>query len=288
MEPQTNTEKKIPKVGVVIGSGGLKSLGSIELLAMLERENIPIDHLFGSSGGSLISGFYGALNSVQKVRDVIEFVTDWDGVMTQFDYVSLASMLGIPGVSFNTASGVLKPDLLIESFRAVLGNMRMEDMPRKVTLQATDMNSGEEIQLNTGNVAEAMYVSGALQPFLPPRMFNGRLLGDGAYTNPVPIMTAINAGMDIIIAIRFLEKSIQNHDLFTVFNDFIAKVVERHRRLQMMLAINMNYYEIITIPIYYDEIINIWDFHQVHDICQKTREVIETYRDEIVGAYQAF
>ncbi len=288
MELPPNSEKKIPKVGVVIGSGGLKSLGSIELLALLERENIPIDHLFGSSGGSLISGFYASLNSVEKVRDVIDFVTHVPGVMTQFDYLSLASMIGIPGVAFKTGSGVLKPDLLIQSFRTVLGNMRLESLPRKVTLQATDMNSGEEIQLNSGNVAEAIYVSGALQPFLPPRMYEGRLLGDGAYTNPVPILTAINAGMELIIAIRFLEKTIENHDLFSVFNDFISKVVEKHRRLHMMLAINMQYYEIITIPIYYDECINIWDFDKVPSICKKSREVIETYRDEIVNAYATF
>lgn len=281
-------EKKIPKVGVVIGSGGIKSLGSIELLAMLERELIPIDHLFGSSGGSLISGFYAALNSVDKVRDVIDYVTHVPGLMTQFDYVSLASMIGIPGVGYNAGTGILKPDLLIQSFHTVLGKMRLEDLPRKVTLQATDLNSGEEVFLTTGNVAEAIYVSGALQPFLPPRMFNGRLLGDGAYTNPVPILTAINAGMDIIIAIRFLENSIENHDLFTVFNDFIAKVVERHRRFQMMLALNMKYYEIITIPVYYDENINIWDFDKVPFICQKTLEVVETYKDDIKNAYNSY
>ncbi len=283
----SNTEKE-PKVGVVIGSGGLKSLGSIELLAMLESIDIPIHQLFGSSGGSIISGFYAALNSVDKVRDVIDFVTAVPGLMTQFDYASIGSMIGMPGLPFKTDSGVLKPDLILDSYRTVLGNMQLEDLPLKVTLQATDMKSGDEVRIQKGSVAEAMYVSGALQPFLPPRMFNGRLLGDGAYTNPVPILTAIDAGMDIIIAIRFLENSIAKHDLFSVFDNFIAKIVERHRRLQMMLAINMNYYEIITIPVYYDECINIWDFEKVPSICQKTKEVIEVYKDEILSAYHAF
>lgn len=277
-----------PKVGVVIGSGGLKSLGAIELIAMLLKENIPINHLFGSSGGSIISGFFGALNSVEQVREVIEYVIRVPGLLTQFDYTSIASMVGVPGIPYQSTSSLLKPDLIIDAYRSVLGDMRIEDLPYKVTLQATDMNTGEEVRISSGDVAEAMYVSGALQPFLPPRLLSGRLLGDGGYTNPVPIMTAINAGMDIIIAIRFLENKFESYDLFSVFDDFISKVVDKHRCFQMMLATEMPYYEIITIPVYYDENINIWDFEKVPSIFEKTRQAIEIHIGDIKNAYESF
>ena len=45
-----------PKVGVVLGSGGIKPLASVALFDFLEESEIDCDLLVGCSGGSLIAG----------------------------------------------------------------------------------------------------------------------------------------------------------------------------------------------------------------------------------------
>jgi NTE family protein len=47
-----------PKVGVVLGSGGLRGIAHIGVLNVLLREGIPIDFIAGCSIGSLIGALY--------------------------------------------------------------------------------------------------------------------------------------------------------------------------------------------------------------------------------------
>jgi len=45
--------KKRPKIGLALGSGGAKELAYIDVIKVLEENNIPIDFIAGSSIGAL-------------------------------------------------------------------------------------------------------------------------------------------------------------------------------------------------------------------------------------------
>ena len=53
-----NTPNRRPKVALVLGAGGIKTACHLGLLRVLQRENIPIDLVVGSSGGSLFGASY--------------------------------------------------------------------------------------------------------------------------------------------------------------------------------------------------------------------------------------
>jgi len=55
MENKNN--KKRPKVGLALGSGGARGLAIIGVLKVLEENNIPIDFIAGSSIGAVIGGY---------------------------------------------------------------------------------------------------------------------------------------------------------------------------------------------------------------------------------------
>jgi len=59
VQAQENSfEGKRPKVAVVLSGGGAKGFAHVGVLKVLEQEGIPIDIIVGTSGGSLIGGFY--------------------------------------------------------------------------------------------------------------------------------------------------------------------------------------------------------------------------------------
>ena len=60
--------RKRARTALVLGAGGIKSVCHVGLLRVLERENIPIDLVVGSSGGSL----FGAAWALGTRADQIE------------------------------------------------------------------------------------------------------------------------------------------------------------------------------------------------------------------------
>jgi NTE family protein len=74
-------------------------------------------------------------------------------------------------------------------------------LPFKVV--ATELLSGEKVTISKGSVFDAVRASVAIPIIFPPWEVNGRLLIDGAASDPLPIDVAIQDGADIIIAMGF-------------------------------------------------------------------------------------
>jgi len=53
MSETNKTNKK--KIGLVLGSGGIKCFAAISILKFLKKNNIPIDLVVGCSGGSIVA-----------------------------------------------------------------------------------------------------------------------------------------------------------------------------------------------------------------------------------------
>ena len=61
-------DKKYPKIGVALGSGGAKGLSHIGVLKTLQAHGIPINYIAGSSIGSLIGAYYSAHPDLKKLE----------------------------------------------------------------------------------------------------------------------------------------------------------------------------------------------------------------------------
>ncbi len=53
-------KKAYPKVGLVLSGGGARGISHVGVLKGLEKHNIPIDLIVGTSMGSVMGGFYAA------------------------------------------------------------------------------------------------------------------------------------------------------------------------------------------------------------------------------------
>jgi NTE family protein len=285
---QTEKEIKRPKVGVVLGSGGIKSMASIGLFAFLEEANIDVDLLIGCSGGSIFAGVWAAGYTAQEMRDFTD--TLWTKkLFSKIDYRSLLSIAGLPFGRFNINDGLIKPEEIQKTYQKMVGSMKLEDLPKRLLIQTTDVLSGEPVLLSSGLLWEAIYASGSLYPLMPPIEINGRLLMDGVFSSPLPVMEAIHENMDVIIAMSFEEITEQKSKGFV--QTLMRNIDYSHKwllRNQNALSVDMHHYEIIFINVVFDRIIGLRSIHRIPEIRKVGENAVREKKEEILAAIENF
>ena len=100
-------------------------------------------------------------------------------------------------------------------------------MPIRFAAIATEFDTGHEIWLTRGRLADALRASYALPGIFPPVRIGGRWLVDGALVNPVPVSAARALGARLVIAVNL------NADLFgrgTIISNHGSDDERRRRR----------------------------------------------------------
>jgi NTE family protein len=236
-----------PKIGVVLGGGGLKALASIALFKFLDQQGLKPDFIAGCSAGALVAAMRGAGFSIDRMQE-IAFEMANPELFANINVPAVLGIAGLPGCQFNNDSGFMNPAPVRALYRKWFGDLQLQHLRPKTILTATDIVEGEAAILKSGPVADAVYASGALWPLFPPAHFEGRLLIDGGYSLPLPIYEAIKDGMDIIIAMIFDEKPNPHPKSFAeCLTNQVNTMLRSLSRSQTALAIDMHHYETILI-----------------------------------------
>ena len=93
--------------------------------------------------------------------------------------------------------------VLNNKLREVYSDWKFSDLKMPFKVVATELLTGEKVTLSEGSIFDAIRASLAIPIIFPPWEVNGRLLVDGAASDPLPIDVAIQDGADIIIAMGF-------------------------------------------------------------------------------------
>jgi len=188
------------RISLVIGSGGIKCAAAIGLWRVLKEEGLAIDSVVGCSGGSM----YAALIANQADEKDMEEKsrTLWTSeIMHGYTESLKASKDGT--LRLNERSGLVDDTVMNTILRNLYGEWDFLDFKVPLKIVATDLLTGEKVILSNGNVFDAVRASLAIPIIFPPWEVNGRLLIDGAASDPLPIDVAIQDGADIIIAMGF-------------------------------------------------------------------------------------
>jgi NTE family protein len=141
-------------------------------------------------------------------------------------------------------------------------------MPLKVV--ATELLTGEKVTLSDGNVFDAIRASVAIPIIFPPWEVDGRLLIDGAASDPLPIDVAIQDGADIIIAMGF------TLDYRSRFRSMTA-VQEQLNSIYINNILNSTYAfhnlahhaEIFPVIPEFDEPVSMFDVGKISDVIER-------------------
>ena len=188
------------RVALVIGSGGVMCAAAIGLWRVLQAENIQVDSIVGCSGGSLFSTSIATGTNAAEMAELSRNFWTSD-IMQGYTTNLKASKDG--SLKFNERSGLVNDDILNNNLKKIYGDLSFSDMKVSLKIVATDFLSGQKVVLSEGSIFNAIRASLAIPIIFPPWEINGRLLVDGAVSDPLPIDVAIQDGADIIIAMGF-------------------------------------------------------------------------------------
>lgn len=207
-------------VGIALSSGTAPGLAHIGVLKALQEQQIPIDYISGTSGGALYGALYAFGYSYQEVYD-------------HFSKIYKKSLYGLfdPGLNF---SGIFKGQRFInKTIGDSLGKRKIEESKIPYAAVATDLITGKEVIITSGDVAEAIRASVSIPIMFTPVKSEDKLYVDGVVTTPIPILALENADIDIKIAVYVSELTAfdsQSPNMMSVFlrsrnisADFIAK-----------------------------------------------------------------
>ena len=183
----TRTGKKI---GLALGGGAARGIAHIGVLEVLERENIPIDVIAGTSAGALVGALYAQGKKSTEIKEIAQKL-DWKKRLRLID-------LALPRMGF------IGGRRLKELVNSITGDIDFKDLKIPLSCVATDIVTGEEIVINEGSVLEAVRASVSLPVIFAAVKRENRYLVDGGLVNQVPVSVARQMGADIVIAVNVL------------------------------------------------------------------------------------
>ena len=177
---------KRKKIGLALGGGGARGCAHIGVIKALIEAKIPIDFIAGTSIGSFIGGVYSAgdINTLEEFLLKIK----WKDVVKYLDPVLPKRGL-FEGAKFRKIIDQLIPKSDFKYARVTY------------IAVATDLMTGKEVRIKSGNIADAIRASIAIPGIFTPFKKGKQHLVDGGVVNPLPVSVVRDMGADIVIAV---------------------------------------------------------------------------------------
>src|SRR6056297_3089720 len=182
---------KRKKVGIALSGGGSKGIAHIGVLKILEKYNIPVDFVSGTSIGAVIGALYCSGYTSKKLE--ILFTEDKKEWKKLFDYTF-------------PKHGLIKGKRIEKFIQEELKDTKFKDLEIPLYITAFDIENKQEIYFNKGSVSKAVRASISIPGMIVPVENNNRILVDGGIVDPIPTEVLKKAGADIIIAINVNER----------------------------------------------------------------------------------
>jgi NTE family protein len=208
-----------PKVGLVLSGGGARGAAHVGVLRALEEMRIPIDAVAGTSMGAVVGGLYCAGLSGSEIEEVFRNL-DWQDMFRdralrrdlvyrrkQDDRSIYArGSLGLRyGEGVELPLGLVQGQKITQALRsATLSVADVKDFDRLPTpfrALATDLETGEAVVLDSGDLATVLRASMSAPGVLAPVDVDGRLLVDGGLVDNLPVGLARDMHVDVLIVV---------------------------------------------------------------------------------------
>jgi NTE family protein len=198
--PSRTRPNRPPRLALVLGSGGVRSVAAVGIAEVLAREGVQPDLVVGCSSGAL----FGATIALRMSPEhALQTATElWSNEVTHRHRWRAWLQLLAPRLAGFSEDFALRDATRIERrIRDAFGQRRLEDAPTTLRVAATDAASGEPVVLTQGGMADALRASIAVPLLFPAVTIDGRRLVDGVISDPLPLAAAGDARA--VIALGF-------------------------------------------------------------------------------------
>ena len=208
-----------PRIGLVLSGGGARGAAHIGVIRALEEMQIPIDAVAGTSMGAVVGGLYCAGLSGAEIEQVFRKL-DWQDLFRdraprrdlvyrrkQDDRSIYArGSLGLRyGEGVELPLGLVQGQKITQALRSatlrVADTKDFDRLPTPFRALATDLETGEPVVLDHGDLATVLRASMSAPGVLAPVEVGDRLLVDGGLVDNLPVELARSMGVDVLIVV---------------------------------------------------------------------------------------
>ena len=209
-------DNKNLKVALVLSGGGVKGYAHLGVLRVLERENIKIDYITGTSIGALVGTLYSIGYSVDEIEKFLDDVNVSSFLETVTDNTNLSlekkeslkkysAYLSFDNeLNFSFPKGLKGTGEEYLILKKILGKYEyidsFDNFPIPLRIVATNLNTGETKAFSKGDVAKVLIASMAIPSIFEPMKIDGEIYVDGLVSRNLPVEEAYEMGADIVIA----------------------------------------------------------------------------------------
>lgn len=195
-------------VGVALGGGMARGCAHVGVLRELEKHQIPIDLIAGTSVGSLIGGAYASGLTPDQI-EAMALKISWNDL----GRVTI-SRLGF--YDSRRTEDYIRSNFPVTEF---------EQARIPFGAVSTDLQTGRMIVFTEGSLPLAIRASCAMPIFYTPVIVNGRMMVDGGLVGHIPASVARMMGADVVIAVDVNSQHLpipQPTHLFTVMSQALS------------------------------------------------------------------
>ena len=172
---------KTRKVGLILSGGGARGFAHIGLLRVLERADIHVDVVAGTSIGAILGALYASGYSADEIYKLAKAVS-WRHLL-----------------DFSMQAGLLKGEKLHDLLATHLP-ADFSELKKPLAIATTDVETGDEVFILEGDLVRAVRASSCYPGAFEPVDFNGRMLADGGIVNNLPVNAVAFLGATYAIA----------------------------------------------------------------------------------------
>ena len=173
------------KVGLVLSGGGARGCSHVGVLKALDKNNIKISSISGSSMGSVIGAAYSSGIPPVEIEKILQNVKTRD-LLSNMDF------------SF-TPQGLVKGEKIMRYLMQFIKARTFEELKIPLAMNAVDLISEKEVVFNKGDLIAAISASTSVPTVFVPKKINGAMLVDGALRNPLGLGNTRKCDFSIIV-----------------------------------------------------------------------------------------
>lgn len=226
---------KIPKVGVILGPGGMKTYAHIGVLQEFQKNKIPISKIAGIEWGALAALFYAWRGSVNDI--------EWQMFKIKNDeFLKRDNLIS----SRKEGDYSLIAQLLKSSFH----NLKAEDLNKEFSCPAHNVEKNKVFLMNRGSIE-------ALIPFClsyPPifKIYQNNL----AAVRDVQIVAEQfkKQGINYIVYINVLGGNLSKAPIFDanstetmVWSEIASDIKRQNKNVDFMMTLNLDQYSLLDL-----------------------------------------
>jgi NTE family protein len=211
-------EQARPRVGLVLSGGGARGAAHVGVLKVLDEMRIPIDAIAGTSMGAVVGGLYASGMTAAEIETLLRSLNWQDSFQDRPPREELGFRrkqddrnflvryaLGITDNGFVLPRGLVQGQKMEQVLRnaalPVATIQRFDRLPIPFRAIATDLETGEAVVMDSGDLVTAMRASMSAPGLFAPAQRDGRLLVDGGLVENLPVDTARAMGVDVLIVV---------------------------------------------------------------------------------------